>query len=159
MENWLPIAGSWTYLSCYIISVVSALLPWVNAEVLLLSFSTLVSFPHGLAALVLVGSGGQMTGKIVLYWAGRGTRRLQSSRVSAVLDRWRGRLEKHPSGPAVLIFTSASLGLPPFYAATLFAGAIQYRFGLFLLIGTLGRLVRFGVLLFAPHLVYQWFRP
>src|SRR5690606_17698801 len=95
MENWLPIAGSWTYLSCYIISVVSARPPWVDAAALLLSCSTLASFPHGLAALVLVGSGGQMAGKIVLYWAGRGTRRLQSGRVSAVLDRWRGGIEKH----------------------------------------------------------------
>ena len=158
MENWIHAAGSWTYLSCYLLSIVSAVVPWFNAEVLLLAFSTVVPFPFGLAGLVVAGSAGQMTGKVALYWAGRGTGRLQSKRVARVLERWRERLEHHPSGPMALIFTSAVLGFPPFYAVTLFAGAIKFRLGPFLVVGTIGRLVRFGMLLFGPHVAYRLFR-
>ncbi|RPJ81661.1 MAG: hypothetical protein EHM13_10080 [Acidobacteria bacterium] len=158
MENWSHATGGWTYLSCYLLSIVSALVPWFNAEVLLLAFSTAVPFPFGLAGLVLAGSAGQMTGKIGLYWAGRGTNRLQSERVARALDRWRDRLEHHPSGPLALIFTSAILGFPPFYAVTLFAGAIKFRLDIFLVIGTIGRVARFAILLFGPHIAYRLFR-
>ncbi len=158
MENWIHTAHGWTYLSCYLLSIISAVVPWFNAEVLLLAFSTAVPFPFGLAGLVVAGSAGQMTGKIGLYWAGRGTMRIQSERVAMVLGRWRDRLQQHPSGPLALIFTSAILGFPPFYAVTLFAGAIRFRLDHFLVVGTVGRLARFGVLLFGPHVAYRLFR-
>jgi len=111
----------------------------------------------GLIGVVLVGSTGQMVGKIPLYWAGRGTVRFQAGRVAQTLDRWRDRLEKRPSGPLSLVFIASSLGIPPFYVVSVVAGALGVRFGSFLFVGLLGRLVRFGLLVFTPHIVYRLF--
>jgi len=42
--------------------------------------------------------------------------------------------------------------LPPLYLTTFAAGALRINFGLFLLIGLLGRLARFGVIVVIPWL-------
>ena len=141
------------FVSCFGLTILSAIVPWVNAEVILLSLAALVDSPLALVVLVIVATAGQMVGKCVVYWTGRRSGRLHSPRVADALERWRHRLAKHPSNAVTLVLVSSIVGIPPFYPVTLAAGALGVDFWRFLVAGTVGRLVRFGALAFVPHLV------
>ena len=145
------------FLSCFGLSIVSALVPWVNGEVLLLSMTALVRSPFQLAALVFLASSGQMIGKCVLYWAGRGVIPLHRGRIGKVVASCKARLENASSKPMGLVFVSSFLGIPPFYVITVLAGAVRLRFGRFLAIGACGRLLHFAVLAFIPQLAIHLF--
>jgi len=144
--------GMGLHLSCYLLSIVSALVPWVNAEILLLSLSVFTSSPFHLAGLVILASAGQMTGKCVLYWAGRGAIPLKGNRVGKALNSWKERFERSPSKSMGLVFISAVFGIPPFYVITILSGAFRLRFGRFLAVGACGRLLHFGMLIMIPQL-------
>jgi membrane protein YqaA with SNARE-associated domain len=133
-------------------SIVSALLPWVNGELLLLSLSALTSSPFYLAGLVLLTSAGQMTGKCILYWVGRGAIPIKSGRIGKALSSWKGRFERSPSKSMGLVFVSAVSGIPPFYVITILSGAFRLSFGRFMVVGVCGRLLHFGVLILIPQL-------
>jgi membrane protein YqaA with SNARE-associated domain len=154
----LQVSTAGMYISCFALSIVSALLPWVNCELLLLSLAALVGSPRELVCLVLLTSIGQMTGKCALYWAGRGTMRFRGSRVSRTTASWRERFERSSSRPLTFVFVSSALGIPPFYVTTILAGAIRLQFGRFVGVGLCGRLVRFGLIVFIPQLAIRLFR-
>ncbi len=158
MELWNSLSFGGPYLWCFALSVVSALVPWVNGEVVLLSLTALARAPWAIAALVLAASAGQMAGKCVLYWAGRGAIPLKSDRAKKTISAWKGRFEQSTSRMLSLVFVSSVLGIPPFFVITLLAGIFRVPFGPFFTVGACGRLVRFGAIAFAPWLILQWFR-
>jgi membrane protein YqaA with SNARE-associated domain len=143
---------------CFGLTVASAVFPWVNAEIIVLSLPALARSKSALVVLVLVATAGQMTGKCVLYWAGRKGNRVLPGRPGQTLAKWRERLEARPSMAAVLVLVSSVTGLPPFYVMTLLAGAMKMNFLLFLTMGTAGRLLRFGFLVTLPHVALSLFR-
>lgn len=147
-----------TSLWCFGLTVASALFPWVNAEVIVLSLPAVATSKTALLVLVLVATAGQMTGKCALYWAGRKGNRALPGRVEKTLGRWRERLEARPSKAAALVLVSSVIGLPPFYAMTLLAGALKMNFPLYLTIGTAGRLLRFGALVTLPQFAFSLFQ-
>ena len=62
-----PLAALW----CFGLTLLSAVFPWVNAEIIVL---TLPSVAHGtwaLVGLVIVATIGQMAGKCVVFWTAR----------------------------------------------------------------------------------------
>jgi membrane protein YqaA with SNARE-associated domain len=67
---------------CFALTAVSAVVPWVNAEIVLLSFTATASSQAAMAVLVVVATAGQMTGKLALYAAGRQGSRAPSPRVA-----------------------------------------------------------------------------
>ena len=150
-------SGSGLLLSCYFLSFLSALLPWVNGEVLLLSLAALTPSPFYLAGLVLLASAGQMTGKCILYWTGRGTITMKGGRIGKALNAWKGRFERSPSKSMGLVFVSAISGIPPFYVITLLSGAFRLHFGRFMAVGACGRLLHFGILVLIPQLGIRLF--
>jgi membrane protein YqaA with SNARE-associated domain len=140
------------YATCFGLSIVSALAPWVNGEVLLLSLSAFARSPLQLTALVFLTSAGQMAGKCILYWAGRGVIPLGSGRIGRAVDSWRNRFAEEPTKQMGLVFISAVSGIPPFYVITILAGAFRLRFPRFIAVGACGRLIHFGMLALAPQL-------
>lgn len=158
MGTWHPIGAAGLYLGCFGLSIVSALVPWVNGEVLLLGLTTLARSPSDLVLLVLLASGGQMVGKCILYWAGRGTTRFPSKYLRRAAASWKDRLERSPSRMLALVFLSSAVGIPPFYVITVLAGAFRIRFGPFVGAGLCGRLVRFGALVAIPQLAFRLIR-
>ena len=134
----------WVGIGGLAISLTSAVVPWVNAEVLVVSLATVADTRVELALLVLIVTVGQMAGKCVVYWAGRRGAARPSPRVAVVLERWRARLTGRRWAALGLVFASSSLGVPPFYLMSLLAGAMRVNFAHYLLWGTAGRLVRFG---------------
>jgi membrane protein YqaA with SNARE-associated domain len=138
-------------------SLVSALVPVVNAELYLVGLMTrqpqLAWWLVGLAA-----AAGQMVGKLVYYYAGRGTLQLP-----ARLRRWSRRLARfqqtchdRPVWTAGVLLASASIGLPPYLAIALLAGVGRVPLPTFLVTGLVGRFARFGAIAASPALINTW---
>lgn len=144
----------WTFLSYYALAVVSAVVPWVNAEVVMVSAVPLARSSVHLAALVVAVSCGQMTGKSAMYWLSRrSTTRPGWARWEKAIGTWRARFEARPGAALGLTFLSALVGVPPFYVVSIAAGAVRVAFGWFLALGTLGRLLHFGAFALIPDLL------
>ncbi len=158
METWSQLNFGGPYLWCFVLSIISALVPWVNGEILLLSLTAVVHTPGERGLLVLAASAGQMAGKCILYWAGKGVIPLRWGRVGKAISTWKDKFEKSSSKMLSLVFVSSALGIPPFFVVTLLAGVFRVRFGPFFTVGACGRLVRFSAVAFIPWMMVRWFR-
>ena len=135
-----------TCAACFVLTVASAVMPWINAELVLLSFTTTASSPAMTTALVVIATAGQMTGKMALYAAGYRGARSPSERMARILGTWRPRCEANPWRADWLVLVSSTIGVPPFIATSLLAGALRMRIARFVVAGSVGRLIRFGAL-------------
>ena len=156
MEPWQDATTLGIYAWCYVLLVGSALFPWMNSEIIMLSLAALVPSPPGQVLLVLLGTAGQMTGNSILYWAGRGVVRFP--RMQQKLESWRQKLSHRQLGGMAVLFLSSTFGVPPFYPMSLLAGSLRIPFARFLLVGMCGRFLRYGALVFASRLVWPLFR-
>lgn len=140
-----------SYVWCYLLLIGSALIPWLNSEVIMGGMATASATHWGQWMLVLVATAGQMTGKCVLYWAGRGVLRWPGAqqKLEAWNRKWNGRRR---SGSAVL-FLSAVFGIPPFYPVSVLAGSLRIPFLRFLVIGAGGRVLHYAGVVFGVHWV------
>ena len=145
---------AWLLSGCYAAAVVSAVLPWVNAEVIMLAALPAAAAHGRLVPLVCVITLGQMTGKSVMYWLSRNAP-TPAPRLRHIVERWRDRFERHPRSAWTCIFVSAALGFPPFYAVSIAAGTFRMSFASFLAVGGAGRLLHFSVLAFVPYLGWR----
>jgi membrane protein YqaA with SNARE-associated domain len=143
----------WIAAGYYTLAVVSAVVPWVNAEVVMLSAVPLARSPIQLGVLVALVTLGQMTGKSIMYWISRNATRPRAPHLQNAINRWRDRLQRHPRSALGVMLISSTIGLPPFYLVAMAAGALNVAFGRFLAVGTVGRLVHFALLAFVPRLV------
>ena len=69
-----------------------------------------------------------------------------------LLARASARVERHQRVGGTILFASAFAGLPPFYLTSITAGMTQFGFTRFVLLGTLGRFLRFGLVALLPLL-------
>lgn len=152
MADMLWVAGGY-----YVLAVGSAVLPFVNGELVMLSAIPLAGSRVQLAALVGVVTAGQMTGKALMYWIARRAARRPGSRCAALVGRWRARIPSAQASSLGVAFVSAVAGVPPFYLVTIAAGLLAVSFGRFLAVGALGRLLHFGIVAFIPHFVWSGF--
>jgi membrane protein YqaA with SNARE-associated domain len=128
------------------LSFVSAIVPWVNAEAIVIALPAIAHSPAQLAGLVVVVTVGQMAGKCVVYFAGRRGVRIGKARMAERLARWQARAASSPSSAIALVAFSSVVGIPPFYVMSAIAGAVVMNLGWFLAAGTAGRLLRFSIL-------------
>jgi len=145
-------------LSTFGFCIASALVPVLNAEVYLAALAASESPP--LWPMAAVAAVGQMLGKIVYYYLGKSSldwrwvkKKTDTPRFQAGLARWRGRLEHRPWAAAGLVLVSASVGLPPFAVVAVLAGALRMSLAMFVVVGFVGRLLRFASILGAA----SWF--
>ncbi len=135
------------YLATLIISVLSGLVPVVNGELYLIAAIVVADDPVVALVLAVIVALGQMIAKIGLYYAARGATELgRSTRLGAKLERAQLLARRWQGKPLTLLFVSAVTGLPPFYLVSLLAGLLRIRFGTFLLLGIIGRVIRFVAL-------------
>jgi membrane protein YqaA with SNARE-associated domain len=139
----------------YAICFVSGFVPIVNCEAVLVSVSAVSPLSFSLP-LTLAAVAGQMSAKVLLYLSGRGVMRLPLGRYQAKLDVVRARFERRRGSTGVFLFASAASGVPPFYVVSVLAGMVRLPLPSFLILGSLGRFVRFGVVVIAPQLVRLW---
>lgn len=157
MEGWSQLGLGWAMAACFVLAIVSAIFPWVNAEIIVLSLPAVAKSQVDLVVLVLVAAAGQMAGKCAVYWGSRTGLRLPTGRIAAVLARWRTRVAARPRSPLALVLLSSTVGIPPFYLMTMVAGALKVNFLEYLLVGTCGRLLRFSALVIGSAFVLQYF--
>jgi membrane protein YqaA with SNARE-associated domain len=130
------------------LSFASAVIPWINAEVIAISLPAIAHSPAQLAGLVVIVTIGQMAGKCIVYGAGRRGVRIGSAKIAERLGRWQARAAASPWQAIGLVGVSSIVGIPPFYVISAVAGAIGMNLGWFLAAGTAGRLIRFSALAF-----------
>jgi membrane protein YqaA with SNARE-associated domain len=139
----LPLA---TFLFC----AASGVVPVLNAEVFLVGVAA-VAPSSSLPLLALLAALGQMVAKSAMYLGGRGVVRLPRGKRKQDLEAVRARVERWRSKD-LLVFVSAGVGLPPFFAISILAGTLRFPFARFLVAGFLGRLLRFSLALAVPPL-------
>jgi membrane protein YqaA with SNARE-associated domain len=126
-------------------------IPIFNTELYLLAVTATappgVRLPVALAAAL-----GQITGKAIMYGAGRGLVALPLGRHAERVARVRARLEG-ARWPKLFLFWSAVTGFPPFFIVSVLCGTIRFPFAVFLAIGLVGRSIRFSIVVFFPHLI------
>jgi membrane protein YqaA with SNARE-associated domain len=142
----------WLLAGSFAGGVVSALVPWLYAEAVLLVALPAAAAHHATTALVVVVTLGQMVGKSVMYWLGRATYKGGLRRFAMLSEQWQLRIAQHPRLAVGVVGVSALLGFPPFYVIAMAAGATRIPFAAFLAVGGLARFAHFALLVFFFHL-------
>jgi membrane protein YqaA with SNARE-associated domain len=136
----------------FVVALISALFPPVNVEIFLLGVAA-VAKPAALPAVVVASALGQMAGKIVFYFAGRGFVKLPLGRYQAKFDEWSVRLGRSQRGVDLVMFSSSLWGVPPFLVVPYLAGLFRLRLSRFIVLGLVGRLLRFSAVVALPAIV------
>ena len=145
MDHLLVVLGTFAF------CVGSAMIPVLHAETYLVTAS-LVAPPELRWPLVIAATTGQMLGKVGMYYAGRGIRLIPGGRMQRRIQLATARFgEKRQIGNG-LVFVSALSGLPPFYLVSIAAGTLAFPLMPFIILGFAGRLIRFAVAVFLPHI-------
>jgi membrane protein YqaA with SNARE-associated domain len=135
------------YAGTLVVGVLSGLVPIVNGEVFLVAMVLLTGQVWPAIALALLVAIGQMIAKVILWkMTSRASEAGKDTRLGRKLEQARGKIEKWKEKPLAVTFISALTGLPPFYIVTLLAAALGVRFRTFLILGIIGRVVRFVVI-------------
>ncbi len=117
--------------------------------------------------LALVIATGQIGGKLLHYYAARGSIRLppflrrksaneRTGRWREYLEKFRANCHRRPVWTGAVLLISAASSLPPFAAVAVIAGWAKVPLVTFLVTGFVGRFVRFGALAIAPGIVIGW---
>jgi len=144
------------YLSAFFGCALGSVIPVINTEILVLGIAAATP-SHVNWPVILMATAGTMVGKMVLYMAGRGALKLRI-RGRAKVDAFLDEMERRQGVTGSLLFVSASVGMPPFYIVTVASGAMRLAVSRFLALGFTGRLLRYAVLVFGPHLIKEWIR-
>lgn len=141
------VAALGIYAGTLVVGVLSGLVPIVNGELFLIGVVLLTGKLWPAIVLALLVAVGQMIAKIILYKAAEGATGLgKESRLGKKIEAARAKVEKWRDKPLAITFVSALTGLPPFYIVTLLAGALGVKLRTFLVLGIIGRVVRFVAL-------------
>jgi membrane protein YqaA with SNARE-associated domain len=136
------------------VGFLSGFIPLVNIEGFLISAVVLGGASSSLG-LVIASTLGQMAAKCVLYLSGRGVVTLPLHRYADRMDRIREWLARRAGHAGVVLFVSALVGFPPFYALSILAGTTRIPFAVFVVAGTIGRFLRFALFVWAPQLMIK----
>ncbi|MBW3628135.1 MAG: hypothetical protein KY464_02445 [Gemmatimonadetes bacterium] len=134
----------------FAVCVIGAVIPFVNTEIYLLSVSAL-SPRAFVVPLVFAATAGQMAGKVAMFYAGRGMLRVRGERLRKGLAATRARLEARPTFAKLVLFSSATFGIPPLYVMAVACGAVGMGVVPFVAIGTVGRLIHFAAVALLPQ--------
>ena len=149
LNNFLSQFGIYT--GTYFYCLISGIVPLVNAEVFLVFVSSLVS-KQLLLPVLFLATAGQMTSKALIYFSGRGIFKLSYKRYEKKINETKEKMQKWESKIGIFVFISALTGFPPFYVTTIIIGTMNYNFFSFFIIGFIGRLFRFGLLILFPQI-------
>jgi membrane protein YqaA with SNARE-associated domain len=140
-------------LALFGVSFASALIPLINIEAYL-GLRAALADVGGIWWLGFVGAVGQMAGKIIWYYIGASSlewgyikRRIEQPKQKARLLKWQARTESRPVAAGALVFVSALTGLPPFAILAVLAGQLRMHLMVFLVLGLVGRWLRFVAVL------------
>jgi membrane protein YqaA with SNARE-associated domain len=140
------------YIISFLVAVASGLIPFIiNIEAYLIAVAAIA---HA-SPVPMVGTvtAGQMTAKLILYLTGKGSLNLKFIHREK-MEKAVAAFEKHRGHSMAVVGFSSLVGLPPFYAVSLLAGAVRLPLVAFMVVGTIGRIIRFGAVYLAPALFH-----
>jgi len=153
-------------LATFLYCAASAVIPVLPAELWMAGLVAKGVSSQTLPAYVVAAAVGQMLGKALIFLAARGTLRSQwlqqkanrgrSSTYGGRFVPLLARAESSHRGQAVLCGVSAFVGLPPFLIVSVLLGSLKMPLSAFLIVGTLGRAGRFGLIVAVPSVAAQW---
>ena len=126
-------------------TVVSGVIPLINAELLVVGAAAVATGPW-VPIVAAVSTLGQMITKTILFALARWAPSRLPANVARRLEAASRVVRERGGGAGSLVFTSALVGLPPFYGVSLACGALHMKLATFVWTGTAGRSVRFGIL-------------
>ena len=141
-----------TFLFCF----AGGLVPVLNTEIYLMSISALAA-PVAIWPVILIATSAQLISKTLVYLAGKGVIRFPLKRYENKMELVKEKFDQWKNAPYLFIFISAFAGIPPFYAVTFFAGLIRMDLIKFLIVGFLGRFLRFALAVQLPQLFMKIF--
>jgi membrane protein YqaA with SNARE-associated domain len=140
---------------------VSAVIPIFNMEAYI-SVVYAGTEHRSALALAAVGSLGQNLGKLVWYYASRGAldipwlrKRMATDKRQAQYERWRDYIHGRPVMSGLLVFVSAAVGFPPFFAMAMVAGTLRMNVVVFFVAGLIGRTLFFWAWLLGVGLIFH----
>ncbi|APU13947.1 putative membrane protein [Actinoalloteichus sp. GBA129-24] len=146
------------------VSVLSALIPLISVELFVIALM-LRAPDTAWWQLAAVVAAGQVVGKLLYYYAGRGSlplpkvfRRTEDtpSRWSLRLARFREACRGRPVWTAGVLLSSSFVSLPPFAAVSVIAGVAGIPLRTFVLTGLAGRFGRFALVAVVPGIAGAW---
>ncbi|MFD2077690.1 membrane protein YqaA, SNARE-associated domain [Actinopolymorpha cephalotaxi] len=136
---------------CYCIA--SALIPLINAEAYVGAVAATFT-GQSIWLVAAAAAGGQMVGKVAYFMIGRNSlrwswvrKKTESPKWQQTFLTWQRRIGGRPWLAGVLLLVSAALGFPPFAVVSVVAGQLRVPITLFVVVGFVGRLLRFASLL------------
>jgi membrane protein YqaA with SNARE-associated domain len=147
------VTGAGDLLAVLGVGVLSALVPLVNIEAYLGVRGSVADVEH-VWILAFVAGFGQMVGKVAWYYLGANAlhwgwvrRKVDTPKAQSRLETWRRRTHERPVMAGGLVLVSAFTGFPPFAVVAVVAGQLRMQLSLFVVLGLLGRWLRFAVVL------------
>ena len=139
-------------LTTFGVSVASAVIPLINAELYLAGVGAVGS---GKAVSIAIAAGaGQTVGKIFWYEVAKRSvatewvqRKLSAPKVHAAYVRWVTAMQGRPWYGGAVLFAAALAGIPPLLVMAAVAGALKMPYWVFLPTIFVGRSLRFWLVL------------
>lgn len=144
------------YVAMFVVALISGVFPLVNSELALVGVALGGTAVPQLLVLALLAALGQTVTHSTLYLSARGLTSVgeqRRERLRARIERGRAVVARWGTKTTLLLFSSATLGLPPMMLVAVVAGALGIRFRTFVLVGLAGRVLRFAAIAVAAGLV------
>nr|HEX4315272.1 hypothetical protein [Kofleriaceae bacterium] len=132
------------YGAAIVIGMISSAVPIGGAEAFVAT--VVIAWTRDPWLVVLIGvlvAFGQIAAKVPMYYGARGATRLANPAPDGKLARVKRWVERWKNSPILLTMVSAITGVPPFYLLPLFAGMLELSLEMLLVVGFIGRVIRF----------------
>ena len=150
------------WLTTFVFSIASALLPFLSMEVYILGAGAAEGGTAAAIALGIAAGGGATVGKIIWYEAARRgaesawvQKKLSKPKIKASYEKWIARMQGRPWYAGSIMFIAASVGIPPLLAMAAVGGLLKMPLWVFVPTVFVGRSIRFTLLFlgvdFAVH--------
>jgi membrane protein YqaA with SNARE-associated domain len=141
------------YGGAFVIAFVAGLFPLISIELFLVGISTWATpTPAGIALLIVLSAIGHQLAKTVTFYAGIGA--LENKKLAARVEKVRSRIDRWNKRPKLIMFLSATVGLPPLWLLGFIAHPLmKMRIWPFTLITFFGRVGRYAFMMIVPLLV------
>ena len=136
------------------VAFLAGMFPLLSIEVFLVGVSVTLHLPtEVLAALIAIAAIGHQIAKTVTYYAGAGAFELPRGKVRERIDAAKQRIDRWNRRPRLVMFASATTGLPPLYLLGFIAQPLmKMQLGTFTAISLAGRIGRYATLVAVARL-------
>jgi membrane protein YqaA with SNARE-associated domain len=149
-------AGGGIYVAMLVIAAISGVFPLVNSEIALASIAMSGASVGQLLVLAAIVAVGQTITHTTLYVSAHELATLGEKRratLHARIERARAAVARWGDRSLLLLFASATIGLPPMMLVAVVSGALGIRLRTFVAVGLVGRALRFAAIAVAASLV------